>query len=229
MEKIGEKQVGVEVFGGLERSEILIGQNCRVLPDEAKGEFACELVVPFRADDVIIEDAGTLVEAAQAGEQVGVINGQFSRGAQREINLRVAGVCENRRTKRGVEVGVRSPANLAVQGDLLEKSGLKEETGMTVSVVAIIRKSAEVGGAKALVAEIAEEAEKGLALKLETVIGIGKPFETRALVVPVVDGEEARSMPDEVLAFGTKAVESELAESANVGAAKETGLGLKTL
>src|SRR2546426_11207287 len=163
MEKIGEKQVGIEVFGGLQRSEILIGKNCRVLPDEAKGEFASELVVPFRADDVIIEDAGTLVETAKAGEQVGVINSEFSRGAQRDIDLRIAGVREDRRTKRGVEVGVRSPANLAVQGDLLEETGLKEEAGMTVSVVAIVRKSAEVGGAKALVAEVAEEAEKGLA------------------------------------------------------------------
>src|SRR5690349_878529 len=100
---------------------------------------------------------------------------------------------------------------------------------MVVSIVAIIGKSAEVGGAKTLVAEIAEEAEKYLALKLETVIGVGKPFQTRALVVPVVDGEEARAMPNEMLAFGTKAVESKLAEPANVGAAKETGLGLETL
>ena len=98
-----------------------------------------------------------------------------------------------------------------------------------VSIVAIIGKSAEVGGAKALVAEIAEEAEKYLALKLETVIGVGKPFQTRALVIPVVDGKESWPMPDEMLAFRTKAVESELAEAADVGAAKETGLGLESL
>src|SRR5258706_2353943 len=36
-------------------------------------------------------------------------------------------------------------------------------------------------------------------------------------------------MPNHVLAFRTKAVESELAESANVGAAKETGFRLESL
>jgi len=100
---------------------------------------------------------------------------------------------------------------------------------MMVSIVAIIRKSAEIDWAKAFVAEIAEEAEKYLALKLKTVVGVGKPFETRALVVPVVDGKESWPMPDEMFAFRTKAVESELAEAADVGAAKETGLGLESL
>src|SRR6266478_2133189 len=36
-------------------------------------------------------------------------------------------------------------------------------------------------------------------------------------------------MPNHALAFRTKAIESELAESANVGAAKETGFRLESL
>jgi len=114
VEKIGEQQVGVEVLGRLERSEIWVGKDCRILADEAKREFTSELVVPFRANDVIVEDAGTLVEAAKAGEQVGVVHGEFSRGAHGKIELRIAGVCEDRRAKRGVEVGVRAPAKLSV-------------------------------------------------------------------------------------------------------------------
>ena len=83
----------------------------------------------------------------------------------------------------------RYPANLAVQRDLLEEGRLEEETRMMVSIVAITRKGAEVDWAKAFVAEIAKEAEKYLALKLKTVVGVGKPFKTRALVVPIVDGK----------------------------------------
>lgn len=234
MEKIGEEQVGVEVFGRLEGSEIRVSKDCRILTDKAKREFASELVVAFRADDVIVEDAGTPVEATKAGQQVRVLHGEFSRGTHGEIDLRIAGICEEgtakqRRCGGSVEVGVRAPTNLAVQGDLLEEARLKEETRMMMSIVAVARESAEVKGAKTLMAEIAEEAEKCLALKQETVIGVGKPLQTRALVVPVVDGEEARAVPDEMLAFRTKAVESELAEPANVGAAKETRLGLETL
>src|SRR5882762_1128719 len=108
------EEVGVEVLGRLERSEIWVGKDCRILADEAKREFTSELVVPFRANDVIVEDAGTLVEAAKAGEQVGVVHGEFSRGAHGKIDLRIAGVCEDRRAKRGVEVGVRAPAKLSV-------------------------------------------------------------------------------------------------------------------
>lgn len=134
-----------------------------------------------------------------------------------------------RGNQRSIEVRVGAPANLTVQRDLLEEGRLEEETRMMVSIVAITRKDAEVDWAKAFVAEIAKEAEKYLALKLKTVVGVGKPFKTRALVVPVVDGKESWPMPDEMLAFRTKAVENELAEAADVGAAKETGLGLESL
>ena len=96
MEKIGEEQVGVEVFGRLERSQILVGEDCRILADEAKREFASELVVPLGADNVVVKDAGSVVEAAEAREQVGVIHSEFSRGTHGEINLRVAGVGEVR-------------------------------------------------------------------------------------------------------------------------------------
>src|SRR5258708_1586203 len=234
MEKISEEQIGVEVFGRLERSQALVGEDCRILADEAKREFASELVVPLGTDNVVVEDAGTPVEAAEAREQVGVVNGEFSRRAHGEINLRVAGIGEEGAAQYGscggsVEVGVRAPAYLAVQGELLEETRLEEETGMTVGVIPVARKRAEVDWPKAFVAEIAEEAEKYLALKLKTVIGVGKPFETCALVIPIVDGEQAGAMPNQVLPFRTKTVESELAEAANVRAAKETGLGLEAL
>src|SRR6202158_478364 len=229
VEKIGEEQVGVEVFGPLERSKIRVGKNCRILTDKAKREFASELVVPFRADDVIVEDAGALVEATKAGKQVGVVHGEFSRGAHGEIDLCIAGVCEDRRAKRGVEVGVGTPANLAIQGDLLEETRLEEKSGMTVSVVAVARERAEVRGTKAFVTEITEETEKVLPLKGKYVIGVGEPIEASALVIPIVDGEQAGAMPNHMLAFRTKAVASELAEAANVGTTEETGLGLEAL
>jgi len=112
VEKIGEQQVGVEVLGRLERSEIWVGKDCRILADEAKREFTSELVVPFRANDVIVEDAGTLVEAAKTGEQVGVVHGEFSRGAHGEIDLRIAGVCEDRRPSAGSKlVSVPQPSS----------------------------------------------------------------------------------------------------------------------
>src|SRR5260370_1113978 len=128
-----------------------------------------------------------------------------------------------------MEVGVRAAASRGVQGEALEETRLEEETGMTVGVIPVARKRAEVDWPKAFVAEIAEEAEKYLALKLKTVIGVGKPFETCALVIPIVDGEQAGAMPNHVLAFRTKAVESKLAEAPNVGAAKESGLSLEAL
>src|SRR6266852_2786480 len=138
MEEVREEQIGVEVFGRLERSQILVGKDCRILTNKAKREFASDLVVPPGADD---------------------------------------------------RSSCRYPANLAVQRDLLEEGRLEEETRMMVSIVAITRKGAEVDWAKAFVAEIAKEAEKYLALKLKTVVGVGKPFKTRALVVPIVDGK----------------------------------------
>src|SRR5713226_4207613 len=234
MEKIREQQISVEVFGRLERSQILVGEDCRVLADEAKREFASELVVPLGAENVVVEDAGSRVEAAEAREQVGVVHGESPRGAHGEINLRVAGVGEVRTAKygsygSGVEVGVRAPANLAVQGNLLEETRLEEESGMTVSVVAVARERADIKGTKAFVTEITEETEEVLPLKGKLIIGVGEPIEASALVIPIIDGEQARAMPNHVLAFRTKAVESELTEAANVGATEETGLSLEAL
>jgi len=239
MEKIREEQIGVEVFGRLERSQILVGKDCRILTNEAKREFASELVVPFRANDVIVENVGAGREIAETREEVSVIDSELTSGADGKKDLRVARLSKDRRAgdrrakrrgdRRSIKVGVGAPANLAVHRDLLEEGRMEEETRMMVSIVAITRKSAEVDWAKALVTQIAEEAEKYLALKLKTVIGVGKPFKTRALVVPVVDGKKPWPMPDEMLAFRTKSVEGELAEAADVGAAKETGLGLESL
>jgi hypothetical protein len=170
----------------LERSQILVGKDCRILADEAKREFAVELVVPLGADDVVVEDAGARRETAEAREEVSVIDGELTGGADGKKDLRVARLSKDRRARdsrarrrrdqRSIEVRVGAPANLAVQRNLLEEGGLQEETRMMVSIVAIISKGAEVDWAKALMAEIAEEAEKYLALKLKTVIGVGKPF-----------------------------------------------------
>src|SRR5258708_20783369 len=239
MEKISKEHIGVEVFGRLQRSQILVGEDGPVLADEAKRKFPSELVVPLGADDVVIENAGAPVEGAEARKQVGVVHGELSGRTHGEINVGVARLSKEgrgsesrtggRRNQRSVEIGVGAPADLAVQSDLLEKARLKEETGMTVSIVTVAGERAEVDWPEALVAEITEEAEKCLPLKLEAVIGVGKPFETCALVIPIVDGEQSGPMPNQVLAFRAETVESELAEPTDVRAAKETGLGLKSL
>jgi len=170
MEKIREEQIGVEVFGRLERSQILVGKDCRILTNEAKREFASELVVPFRANDVIVEDVGAGREIAETREEVSVIDSEVTSGAHSKKDLRVARLSKDRRAgdrrakkrgdRRSIEVGIGAPANLAVHRDLLEESRMEEETRMMVSIVAITRKSAEVDWAKALVTQIAEEAEK---------------------------------------------------------------------
>src|SRR5260221_8089431 len=139
MEKIRKEQIGVEVFGGLQRSQILVGEDGSVLADEAKRKFPSELVVPLGADDVVVEDTGARVEAAQARKQVGVVHGELSGRTHGEINLGVARLSKERRAsdrrtgrrrnQRSVVVGVGAPANLAVQSDLLEEARLKKETG----------------------------------------------------------------------------------------------------
>src|SRR5260221_1675555 len=138
MEKIRKEQIGVEVFGGLQRSQILIGEDGSVLADEAKRKFSSELVVPLGADDVVVEDTGPVVEAAEAGEQVSVVHGEFSGGAHGKKDRGVARSSKERRTsnsgagrrgnQRSVEIGVGGPADLSVRRDLLEETRLEENT-----------------------------------------------------------------------------------------------------
>ena len=68
-----------------------------------------------------------------------------------------------------------------------------------------------------------------LALKPHSVVGIGKPLQPIAFVVPIVDGEYARAVGDKMLAFRTKSVGGKLAEAAHVRPAEEARGGLKSL
>ena len=51
-----------------------IGQNRVVLSDKAERKFLGVLIVPFGADDVIVQAAGRSQPVVQAEEQVGVID-----------------------------------------------------------------------------------------------------------------------------------------------------------
>jgi len=90
MEEVREEQIGVEVFGRLERSQILVGKDCRILTNKAKREFASELVVPPGADDVVVKDVGAGREIAETREEVSVIDRELASGADGKKDLRVA-------------------------------------------------------------------------------------------------------------------------------------------
>ena len=90
MEEVREEQIGVEVFGRLERSQILVGKDCRILTNKAKREFASELVVPPGADDVVVKDVGAGREITATREEVSVIDRELASGADGKKDLRVA-------------------------------------------------------------------------------------------------------------------------------------------
>jgi len=82
--QVGEKHVEVEVLHGIERGVGGVGEQAVVLRDEAQRELFGELVVPLRADDVIVVDRGMQVVVQQAIEDVGVVDGERAEGMQRE-------------------------------------------------------------------------------------------------------------------------------------------------
>ncbi len=55
VDEIGKEYVGIKIFDGLERTVGRIRKQPVVLPNEAQGPWR-ELVIPFGADDVIVED-----------------------------------------------------------------------------------------------------------------------------------------------------------------------------
>jgi len=110
MEKVREEQISVEVFGRLERSQILVGKDCRILTNEAKREFASELVVPFRANDVIVEDVGAGREIAETREEVSVIDSEFTSGADGKKDLRVGSIEQGQAGQRQEGQGARGSA-----------------------------------------------------------------------------------------------------------------------
>src|SRR5262249_25623897 len=63
----------------------------------------------------------------------------------------------------------------------------------------------------------------------EAVVDVAEPLQARALVIPVVDGEQRRAVPLQLFSLPPETVQQELAVAANVWPAKEAGLGLKIL
>jgi len=57
---------------------------------------------------------------------------------------------------------------------------------VVVSVVAIVRESAEVARTQQLVPGIYKRAEKDLPLKQDSIVGVHKPFETIAFVIQLL-------------------------------------------
>jgi hypothetical protein len=169
VEQIGEEDIGVEILGGLQGSEILIGKRGRILANEAEREFPRELVIPLGTNDVIVKDARTIGHTAETRQEIGVVDGELARGPERQRDLGVARFRKKRRHrgrgKRGVEVGVSAPAHFSIRGNTLGKSVLKEKSVVMMRVVAIVRQRAEIDWAKQFVSHIAKNTEENLALK----------------------------------------------------------------
>ncbi len=203
------------------------------MADEAERQFARELVVPFGTDDVIVKDARTIGRAAEARQEISVVDGELTHRPERQGDLRVARLCEKRCNQRraecGVIISVNSPTYFAVGRDTLGEAILEEKAVVMVREIAVVRQGAEVDRAKQFVPHVGEGAKKNLALKQNPIVGIGEPLQPVAFVVPIVNGENAGAMPNQMLAFRSEAVHRELAEAADVGTAEKSRLRLKSL
>ena len=192
------------------------------MPNDAQRQLSRELVVPFRPDDVIIKDVRVGELIAQPGEQVGVIDREPSNRPDRRRDLRIARFRQHRRASRGIVICVGAKTNFSFGAHLLEKIRKEETTLVVVRVVLVLRERIEIDRAEPFVAQIPKAAEAGLTAKYEAVICVGKPFEPRTTVVPVIDRENRWPMPEQARPFRSNSVLREVAEAANVRTAKES-------
>ena len=74
MHQIGDQEIGIEVLGGLQVSEVRIRKHRVVLADEAEGKFVGELVIPLAADNVVVHGAERAIQTVQPKQDVGVVD-----------------------------------------------------------------------------------------------------------------------------------------------------------
>ena len=227
MQEVSQQDVRVKALRGLQRGQLRVREHRAVLPDDAQRQFARELVVPLRADNVVVENVRVRELIAQPGEQIGIVDRQPAKWLNGRHDLSIAGFREHGRTDRGIVIRVGAEADFPLRTQLLEEVGKEEAARVVVSIVFVRGKRVEVHRAQPLVPEVAEAAEVGLSTEHEAVIRVGEPFQARSAVVPVVDREQRRSMPQQVFALRTKTVLREVAEAANVRPPKESGVGLE--
>src|SRR6185312_808681 len=79
------------------------------------------------------------------------------------------------------------------------------------------------------VLHVSIDGEAGLLCEAPAVIYVGMVFQPGSAMVPVIDGENAGSVPLQDLPLAPKTVLGEVAESPDVGTAEESGVGLEIL
>lgn len=110
VEEIGDEEIVVHVFGGLDGSARAVGEGGVVLGNEAQGKRAGELVVPLGADDVVVENGFVGADRAEAREDVAVINGELLDGVEREPEVGELIARGDRRAWRHLAVARAQPA-----------------------------------------------------------------------------------------------------------------------
>src|SRR5437588_256109 len=139
VEKVGDKKIGVEVLGGRQAGKVWVREHGRVLEDDANGELGSELVIPLRANDVIVQGDAALVQVGEAEPEIRIVDAQATAGNGAEFGGRAVASREEwlHANRRGV-VDTLSPASVRIKNDLLEGCGAEvKELGVADKVLIV--------------------------------------------------------------------------------------------
>ena len=95
---------------------------------------------------------------------------------------------------------------------------------MMVGVILIFLQSIKVNRSESFVLHISIDGEAGLLCEAPAVIYVGMVFQPGSAMVPVIDGENAGSVPLQDLPFAPKPVLGEVAEPPDVGTALKAAI-----
>src|SRR5437868_9679374 len=228
MGQISKQKIEVHIPCGCQRTQIRVRQQTVVLCDHAKRQGGRELVVPLRANDVIVKSSVLKGAFEDTVENVSVINFEMTSHLQTH-GLDDGGLIGGDRELAGRDIDEHDAIanHSGVEGQLAKRAALEHKSDTALDVFVITRKACEVGGPQGVGFIGDDWRHNEIRFEVEDPIKAVELLQVDSVVVPDICGIALRSMEDKMFAFRPPVEMKVLAGVADVGTGNESGVGVE--
>ena len=145
VDEVRNKKIRIQVLGRRQAGEGRVRQYGGVLHDDARREFGGELVIPLRANDVVVEGSATVVGVTQPEPKVSIVDAKVVSGNDAEIGGHTVAARQVRfESGRWCVVDAAAPPPVDIKNNLLVgRSTEEEELGIAVKIF-VLREDGEI-------------------------------------------------------------------------------------
>ncbi len=145
VDEIRDKKIRIQVLCSGQAGEGRISEYGGILHNDAGRELGRELIVPFRANDVVVEGSTAVVKITQPEPKIGVVDAQVTGGNDAEIGGHAVSSRQERiDAGRRRVVDAATPAPVDIEDNLLGGRRAEEEELGIAEKILVLRQHREI-------------------------------------------------------------------------------------